>query len=140
MLWRARGMCGLPVSLEVEKPRKGIEELFEQADLLLFSRVYAQARGFTDAQGLLRGLPRGILATCTWGAEGAWAIDHDGKVHQVAPPPLVSVVDTLGAGDVFNAAMVYALSAGQQIEEALSAAVALASLQCTREGLELVNA
>ena len=140
MLWRARGMCGLPVSLEVEKPRKGIEELFEQVDLLLFSRDYAQARGFSDAAALLRSLPQGVLATCTWGAQGAWAIDHDGRLLHVAAPPLESVVDTLGAGDVFNAAMVHALSSGLAVEQALQAAVALASSQCAREGLELADA
>ncbi|MGB5670622.1 MAG: PfkB family carbohydrate kinase [Sedimenticolaceae bacterium] len=140
MLWRARGMCGLPVSLEVEKPRKGIEGLFEQVDLLLFSRDYAQARGFSDAAALLRSLPQGVLATCTWGAKGAWAIDHDGRLLHVAAPPLESVVDTLGAGDVFNAAMVHALSSGLAVEQALQAAVALASSQCAREGLELADA
>ena len=139
MLWRARGMCGLPVSLEVEKPRPGIEELFGQADLLLFSRDYAMAQGFADATALLRSLPEGVPASCTWGAEGAWAIDHDGRILHVAPPPLESVIDTIGAGDVFNAAMVHALSGGRTVEQALQAAVVLASSQCTRQGLELVD-
>jgi len=139
MLRRARGTCGLPVSLEVEKPRTGIEELFEQADLLLFSRVYAQARGFLDAPALLYSLPQGVLATCTWGAEGAWAIDHERRLLHVAAPLLGTVVDTLGAGDVFNAAMVHALSSGRTVKQALRGAVALASSQCTREGLQLVD-
>jgi len=139
MLLRARGMCELPVSLEVEKPRRGIEELFEQADLILFSRDYAQAQGSSDAAAFLCSLPQGVLATCTWGSQGAWAIDHDGRLLHAAAPPLESVVDTLGAGDVFNAAMVHALSSGRTIEQSLQAAVSLASLQCTREGLELVE-
>ena len=139
MLRRARGMCGLPVSLEVEKPRDGIEELFEQADLLLFSRAYAQAQGFADAPALLRSLPQGLLATCTWGEQGAWAVDHDGRILHAAATPLDSVVDTLGAGDVFNAAMVYALSGGRSVAQALQAAVDLASSQCAHEGLTLAN-
>ena len=137
MLWRARGMCGLPVSLEVEKPREGIEALFEQADLLLFSRDYAEAKGYSDAAVLLHSLPRGVLATCTWGEQGAWAIDHEGELLHAAIPPLEPVIDTLGAGDVFNAAMVQALSSGRPVEQALQAAVALASSQCTRDGLAL---
>jgi len=139
MLWRARGLCGLPVSLEVEKPLQGIEAMFEQADLLLFSHDYAQAQGFSEATALLRSLPRGVPATCTWGAQGAWAIDRDGRLIHVAAPPLESVVDTLAAGDVFNAAMIEALSSGQTIEQAVRSAVNLASMQCTREGLELVD-
>ncbi len=137
MVRRARGVCGLPVSVEVEKPRDGIEALFEQADLLLFSSDYARARGFCDAPALLRSLPRGILATCTWGADGAWAIDHHGRLLHAPAPPLRSVVDTIGAGDVFNAALVHALSGAQPVEQALQSAVALASAQCTREGIAL---
>ena len=139
MLWRARGMCGLPVSLEVEKPRDGIEGLFEQADLLLFSRAYAEAKGFTDAPALLGSLPQGVLATCTWGAQGAWAVDHESRLLHEAAPSLEAVVDTLGAGDVFNAAMVHALSSGRTVVQALQAAVALASSQCTRQGLTLAH-
>ena len=139
MLWRARGMCGLPVSLEVEKPRDGIETLFEQADLLLFSRDYAQAMGFADAAAFLRSLPQGVLATCTWGAQGAWAIDHDGGLLHAAASATEPVIDTIGAGDVFNAAMVHALSSGCTVDQALEAAVYRASLQCTREGLDLPN-
>lgn len=139
MLWRARGMCGLPVSLEVEKPRKEIEGLFDQADLLLFSRNYAQAREFPDAEALLRSLPKGVPATCTWGEAGAWAIDHEGRLLHVAAPHLESVVDTVGAGDVFNAAMINALSSGKTAQEALQAAVTLASSQCAREGLDLAE-
>jgi len=137
MLSRVRGVCRLPVSLEVEKPRAGIEEMFEQADLLLFSQDYAQAQGFSDAPALLHSLPRGVLATCAWGAQGAWAIDHDGRLLHAAAPLLESVLDTLGAGDVFNAAMVHALGSGRTVEQSLRAAVALASAQCTRAGLEL---
>jgi ketohexokinase len=80
-----------------------------------------------------------VLATCTWGAQGAWAIDHDGRLLRVAAPPLNSVVDTLGAGDAFNAAMMHALNSGRTVEQALGAAVTLASSQCAREGLELAG-
>lgn len=137
MLRCARRMCGLPVSLEVEKPREGIETLFDEADLLMFSRDYARAKGFADAPALLRSLPRGCVATCTWGAEGAWAIDQEERLLHELPALLEPVVDTIGAGDVFNAAMVHALGSGSSLEQALAAAVVMASAQCARDGLEL---
>lgn len=137
MLAHARRHRGLPVSLEIEKPRPGIEGLFDQADLLLFSRAYAEARGYANAQDLLRSLPKGTMATCTWGAGGAWAIDRDGRTLHAPAPPLSTVIDTIGAGDVFNAALIHALNAGKTPEAALSLAVGLASRQCTREGLNL---
>jgi ketohexokinase len=56
-----------------------------------------------------------------------------------APPALATVVDKIGAGDVFNAAMVHALRSGRTLEQALKAAVSLASLQCTRKGLKLAS-
>jgi len=137
MLKHARGMYGLPVSLEVEKPRAGVEELCGQADLLLFSRDYALKQGFSNAEALLRSLPEGVLSTCTWGEQGAWAIGHDGSLlHQEAPQP-PSIVDTIGAGDVFNAAMIHARSSGHTMAQALQSAVALASTQCAVEGLDL---
>ncbi len=137
MLAYAKGIEGLRVSLEAEKPRDGIEALFEKADLLLFSRDYARARGFADAAALLHSLPRGVVATCTWGAQGAWAVDGDGLTGHVPATALDAVVDTLGAGDVFNAGMIHAMSGGRSMMQALAEAVALASSQCSREGLVL---
>lgn len=136
MLRHAR-MQAVPASLEVEKPRPGIEDLFGYADLLLFSHDYARARGFVDAIGLLRSLPGGIRATCTWGAQGAWGLDRDGRLLHQPAPPLAQVVDTVGAGDVFNAAMLHATLAGQPLEVALQSAVALATAKCGRDGLDL---
>ena len=137
MLRHVRATPGLTVSLEVEKPRQGIEALFEHTDLLLFSHDYATARGFQGAEALLHSLPAGRRATCTRGAQGAWAIDRDGRLSHTAAPVLDAVVDTVGAGDVFNAAIVNCLGMGRPLHQALQAAVVLASSQCTRDGLEL---
>jgi ketohexokinase len=48
MLRRAHQMRGLPVSLEVEKPRKGIEDLFEEAQLLSVAHEGSARVGFTS--------------------------------------------------------------------------------------------
>lgn len=44
-----RSQPRLPISLEVEKPRAEIESLFGYAQLLLFSRPFAEHLGFCDA-------------------------------------------------------------------------------------------
>ena len=137
MLERARGMCGLPVSLEVEKPRQGIEALFERADLLMFSRHYVTAQGHTDPSRFLATVPRGLMATCTWGDDGAWARDFEGTIAHVAAHRPDKVVDTLGAGDVFNAGLLHAITRGLPMERALQQANRLAGEQCGREGLEI---
>lgn len=60
------------------------------------------------------------------GPGGAAALDGDGRWHE-APAPAVAVVDTIGAGDCFNAGYLAAIAAGRPIAEALAAGVAVAS-------------
>lgn len=50
---------------------------------------------------------------CAWAEEGADALGPDGRLlHSDAfPPP--RVVDTLGAGDTFNASVIFSLSQGE---------------------------
>lgn len=128
----------LPRSVEIEKPRPGVEALFEHADLLLFSRSYARARGYDTAEVLLRAVhskvPRAALV-CSWGEEGAWGLDRCGRLlySPVCPPP--KVIDTLGAGDTFNAGVIDGCALGQQLDEALSHACWLAGRKCGQLGL-----
>lgn len=49
---------------------------------------------------------------CAWAEKGADAMGPDGTVvHSDAFPP-EKLVDTLGAGDTFNASVIYTLSNG----------------------------
>ena len=126
-----------PISLEIEKVRDGLEDLIAQVDLVMFPRAYAQAHGFVDAESFLRDRQAKhgkVWMTCTWGASGAWAIDQLGVVFH-APALPVKVVDTLGAGDVFNACLVHALATGQLLEEALHHAVKMAGRKVAQQGL-----
>jgi sugar/nucleoside kinase (ribokinase family) len=59
------------------------------------------------------------------GAEGVRAF-HDGKAFHVVSPP-VTVIDTVGAGDTFNAAFMAALSGKDDLPGALDHGVATAS-------------
>ncbi len=137
MMAYARGRYGLPVSLEVEKPREGIEALFEHADLLLFSGDYLRARGDREPAGFLQALPPGAAATCTQGARGAWGRDAEGHlIHAPAWRP-ARVIDTLGAGDVFNAGMLHGRCRGWSMAQALELANRLAGEKCGREGVTI---
>ena len=50
---------------------------------------------------------------CAWAEKGADALGPDGRIiHSDAFPP-ESLLDTLGAGDTFNAAVIYTLSNGE---------------------------
>lgn len=55
------------------------------------------------------------MLVCAWAEEGADAMGPDGRLlHSDAfPPP--RVVDTLGAGDTFNASVIFSLSQGEYL-------------------------
>lgn len=132
----------LPVSLEVEKPRPHIEQLFSKVNVLLFSKAFAQNFAYNgdDAAKFLRTMrqltPKARLL-CTWGAKGAYALDTDGKLfHSPAYPP-PQVVDTLGAGDTFNAGIIDNLCRQQNLATALNHACRLAGKKCGQLGLSI---
>jgi ketohexokinase len=128
----------LRCSLEVEKPREDIESLFPLVDVLLFSRHYALSRGFTDPLALLRSVHTmcpGVDLFCAWGEQGAVALGHAGNEcrHAAVIPP--RVVDTLGAGDTFNAGIINGYLKALGIDESLALACQLAGNKCGQDGL-----
>ena len=140
LAWYRRKRLNLPCSIEVEKERDGIDELFKHADLLLFSKPFAQGRGHDDALSLLKAIrprARNTCLICTWGEAGAWALDVDGQEYHSPAFPPPQVIDTLGAGDTFNAAIINACVAGHALPDALTSACQLAGRKCGREGLAL---
>lgn len=139
MLSRVRRQSRPPrCSLEAEKLRPGLVSLFPQVDLLLFARAYALAAGVGDAAAFLAGPDVQALAcdrVCAWGATGAWAVTGDGTPIRVPAYPPAQVVDTLGAGDVFNAGVIDGLARGRSLMGAVDHAARLAGRKCGMEGL-----
>jgi ketohexokinase len=142
MLRHTRERCGsrARLSLEVEQPRDGIEALFAHCDVLLFSQGYAERCGFDRPIPFLRSVAArhpGLTATCTWGAEGAAATAPGAPPFAIPAYPPAQVVDTVGAGDTFNAGLIDALIGGKSFPNALVAACRLAGEKCGHVGLEL---
>jgi len=139
MLRRSREQFpAIPRSLEVEKPRDGIEELFGLADVLLFSRDYARQCGYRQPERLLQAIHAdypAAVACCTRGEDGAVAIDRQGKVFRHPAVAPGQVIDTLGAGDTFNAAIINGSLAGLDTPAILEQACMLAGRKCTQAGL-----
>ena len=127
------------ISLEIEKVRPNIEQLFSNVNVLLFSKEFAQSYTQTKSavlflQKIQQQIPQTRLI-CAWGDDGAYALETDGTLlHSPAYPP-PQVVDTLGAGDTFNAGIIDSLCAQSDLATALNHACHLAGRKCGYIGL-----
>jgi len=128
-------------SLELEKSRPDIEQLLPQVDLLLCARHYAEQHGYPSASALLQALRLQLpaphpLLVCGWGSGGATALDpnHSTPYQRPAQPP-PQLVDTLAAGDTFNAAIIDQLLRQQPLTRALDFAITLAGRKCAHHGI-----
>jgi len=131
----------LKVSLEIEKIRDNIEILFEFADLLMFSKSYARSAGFNSAIDFLEKLPSNLQSkyiTCTWGKDGA-SLLYDGKICSSPAYPITGIVNTLAAGDTFNAAIIDSTLRELPPQQCLNNACRLAAQKCTFETLKFID-
>lgn len=127
-----------PISLEVEKPREGIERLYPYANVLLFSRAFALAHGYDHPSDLftaVRTVNHEALLCCAWGVQGAWMQTTAGELLHEAQA-VKKVVDTLAAGDVFNAGVIHGLLRNLPARRILKFAVRLAADKCAQDGLD----
>ncbi|MDJ0457752.1 ribokinase [Arthrobacter sp. NQ7] len=118
---------GVPVVLEAARKAEGFfvlnaapamdlpAELLERCDLVIVNE---------SEYALIPALASAKLVAVTYGGEGSAMFEHGRKVAEV-PAPAVSVVNTIGAGDAFCAALVLALEAGMDYAPALAVANAV---------------
>ncbi|WP_372591956.1 PfkB family carbohydrate kinase [Guyparkeria sp.] len=126
-----------PISLEVEKDRPELDQLWSFPDIIFLSAAFARGRGFDDPEAFLAQVrewaPQAILVL-GWGAGGAWLSLPDGPVHHVPARPVDPVVDSIGAGDTLIAGFIHARSSGQGSLEALEFAARLAERKLGQPG------
>ena len=122
---------GWPLNGWGPEVRDAVQGWLPRCRYLLLNEIETLALAETDdiAPGVagLRGKlgPDGI-AVAKLGAKGAMAqAAGGGPIHWQAPH--VEVVDTIGAGDVFNAGFLMGVAAGDELPDALDAGIALAS-------------
>ncbi|KAI9778077.1 MAG: hypothetical protein M1839_008381 [Geoglossum umbratile] len=115
MLHLRRYFPAVRISVEVEKPgRVGLRELAAQADVVFYSKSWAQDSGYLTPEDCLRAqailTPKASLLCCTWGNEGAGALELPSLTYTHSPAFVVNAVDAIGAGDTFIAGMLYGLT------------------------------
>ena len=69
----------------------------------------------------------------TMGAQGSVLVNQDKKQHFSAPA--VKTIDTTGAGDAFNGALVYSLAQGKDLQEAIEFASKVGAYSVTTVGV-----
>ncbi|KAG7494765.1 ketohexokinase isoform X1 [Solea senegalensis] len=133
----------ISISVEIEKTREALYELFPHGDVVFVSKDVARHFGFQSAEAAVRGLYHrvkdGSVLICPWAEHGADALGPDGIVlHSDAFPP-EALVDTLGAGDTFNAAVIFMLSKGGCLQEALTFGCRVAGRKCGFHGFDNIS-
>ncbi|KAL2868732.1 ketohexokinase [Aspergillus lucknowensis] len=133
------------ISVEIEKPgREGLQELAKDADVVFYSKAWAQNEGYKSAEDCVQKQSElahnASLHCCTWGQGGAVAHDitTGNIVHSPAQIPSgFQVVDTIGAGDTFIAGMLYGLLCNGDtwsLPQKLALANRLAATKVAQEG------
>jgi ribokinase len=112
--------------------REGMEPLTRLRTLFVNEREAHQLTGHAAAAAAAAELAsRGCLAVVTRGADGATAATPDGHIVEV-PAVVTDPPDTVGAGDLFTAAFIWADLQDLTVEECLRLATAYASLSLAR--------
>ncbi|GHD16240.1 carbohydrate kinase family protein [Tianweitania populi] len=128
--WRTAIDPGWPVEGWTDDNRAAFQTWLEAADIALINAE--EAKGFTGladldaaAETLVKTLRDEQMLIIKRGPDGASAYTQDDMINARAPE--VTVIDTVGAGDTFNAAFLASLSENSTIESALERGVATAA-------------
>jgi len=130
----------IPCSVEFEKQRDDIEQLYPYVDTLIFSKDYCRSVSGNNPEVFIKQLQKKLSnknIILAWGETGSYA-SKDKDEYIFSPAVSVdSIKDTLGAGDTFNAGIINAMLSGHSLIQTLEAANRLAGYKVTVSGFDI---
>lgn len=129
----------MQISLELEKPREGLQTLLAHVGHCVVSSDYCQALAMSAvelSEKLLQQYPQ-LHILCTRGEQGVVMNSLRTGVKHLAANPVTQVVDTIGAGDSFIAGYIHACAEGGDLQQAVNFAMQTASRKIANRGMSL---
>ncbi len=132
-----RAIVNQNISLEIEKPREGIEDLLPYVNIVIVSQAYLKSKKLNAQQCIksFTAINPDINIVCTQGSSGVTAKDQMGIIRLQAVK-VNNVVDTVGAGDCFIGALIHRLNKNDDFESALVFANQLAAKKIQFKGMK----
>ena len=143
-----RGASNKPViSGEMEKVKRMSDldrYVLPTVDVLVVSKDIAHGKNYKSALETVEAISsnKGIEAKfiiCPWGdkgAAGAQIVENEWKFYECNADTTQNVVDTLGAGDTFNAGVIISLMQGMNCLDSIQYACKLAGKKCGQIGFQ----
>lgn len=129
-------------SIEFEKHRQGIEDLYALSNTLIFSKEYCLTVSGNDPETFLKDLhktyPNKTLIL-SWGDKGSYGANKDQGVVFAPATKQPNVIDTIGAGDTFNAGIINSILNKKILFDALEASNKLAAYKISVSGFDISN-
>ncbi|MEG8989747.1 ribokinase [Ignavibacteria bacterium 4148-Me] len=104
-----------------------------ESELGILTNMEINSNSIEKAANIL--ISKGVKnVVVTLGEKGAFL--YNGKIAKYFPPYAIKALDTTAAGDAFNAGLVYALSEGYPLDDAIKFANATAAVSVTKYGAQ----
>lgn len=114
----------IKISVELEKPRGNDMQLVDHADVVFLGKMFANefvASNKRDAVFKLKEMAKrdNFIVICPWGTDGASALDAENNYMESLSFPPENAIDSLGAGDTFVGATLYALNKELSLQKSI---------------------
>ncbi|KAJ6642813.1 Ketohexokinase, partial [Pseudolycoriella hygida] len=133
----------ITISLDLEKLQEEIVSLSNLADVVIIGKEFVVHLGYenkTSAVHSFRQLTKnGNIIICPWGTDGVAALDSNDNLFTAEAYPPDNVIDSLGAGDTFAAAIIFALYQNYALNFAIHFASRLAGYKVSFFGYDKIR-